>query len=289
MTITISMGIPGLDEIRPGTHMCALYSGPAERDRLLFPFLREGIRQGDKCLYLIDDAEVASSVRDRVEGQPGRDHPPRSEQLDVNRTSDAYLESGRFSVEHMRSFLSGRMMPGAESDFPMLRAAGEMSWVLLPQLGGADDLLVYESAVNQLVEDVPAVFMCMYDLQGLGVSMLVDVLRTHPKVLLDRTVLDNPHYVTQVEDSAVDGSGTTQYPLAKVPTQRTRTASDPWRLLTDAELRVAELVAGGLTNRNIADYLNLSPHTIDAHLKHIYVKLNLHSRVELTVLALQHH
>jgi DNA-binding CsgD family transcriptional regulator len=189
----------------------------------------------------------------------------------------------------MRSFLSGRMMPGAESDFPMLRAAGEMSWVLLPQLGGADDLLVYESAVNQLVEDVPAVFMCMYDLQGLGVSMLVDVLRTHPKVLLDRTVLDNPHYVTQVEDSAVDGSGTTQYPLVKVPTQRTSTASDPWRLLTDAELRVAELVAGGLTNRNIADYLNLSPHTIDAHLKHIYVKLDLHSRVELTVLALQHH
>jgi MEDS: MEthanogen/methylotroph, DcmR Sensory domain len=168
MTITISMGIPGLDEIRPGTHMCALYSGPAERDRLLFPFLREGIREGDKCLCLIDDAEVASSVRDRVEGQPGGDQPPRSEQLYVNRTSDAYLESGRFSVEHMRSFLSGRMIPAAESDFPMLRAAGEMSWVLLSQPRGADDLFVYESAVNKIVDDKPAVFMCMYDLHARG-------------------------------------------------------------------------------------------------------------------------
>jgi DNA-binding NarL/FixJ family response regulator len=47
-------------------------------------------------------------------------------------------------------------------------------------------------------------------------------------------------------------------------------------------------VAGGLTNRNIAEYLNLSPHTVDAHLKHTFTKLNIHSRVELTVLALEH-
>ena len=47
-------------------------------------------------------------------------------------------------------------------------------------------------------------------------------------------------------------------------------------------------MAGGLTNRNIAEYVNLSPHTVDAHLKHIYIKLDIHSRVELTVLALQH-
>ena len=78
----------------------------------------------------------------------------------------------------------------------------------------------------------------------------------------------------------------TTYPLAKVPKPRT---GNPWRTLTDAELRIAELVAGGLTNRNIAEYLDLSPHTVDAHLKHTYTKLNIHSRVELTVLALQHH
>ena len=55
--MAVSMGIPGIDEIRPGMHICALYTGAAERDRLLFSFLREGIREGDKCLCLIDDAE----------------------------------------------------------------------------------------------------------------------------------------------------------------------------------------------------------------------------------------
>ena len=34
-----------------------------------------------------------------------------------------------------------------------------------------------------------------------------------------------------------------------------------------------------MTNRGIAECMFLSPHTIDAHLKHIYVKANIHSRV----------
>jgi len=54
--------------------------------------------------------------------------------------------------------------------------------------------------------------------------------------------------------------------------------------LTDAELRVSTCVARGMTNRSIAEELYLSHHTVDAHLK-----LDIHSRVELTVLAMQHH
>jgi DNA-binding CsgD family transcriptional regulator len=64
--------------------------------------------------------------------------------------------------------------------------------------------------------------------------------------------------------------------------------ADSWQCLTATERRVAALVAGGMTNRGIAECMFLSPRTIDAHLKHIYVKVNIHSRVELAVLTLQH-
>ena len=83
-----------------------------------------------------------------------------------------------------------RLTQAAESEFPLLRAAGEMSWVLQQPEGG-EDFFAYESAVNQLVEDKPAVFMCMYDLRRFGIRMLVEVLKTHPKGLLDGMVLDN--------------------------------------------------------------------------------------------------
>jgi DNA-binding CsgD family transcriptional regulator len=59
-----------------------------------------------------------------------------------------------------------------------------------------------------------------------------------------------------------------------------------WASLTDTELAVAERVAGGLTNREAGAQLYLSPHTIDFHLRQIFRKLDVRSRVELTRLVL---
>ena len=55
-----------------------------------------------------------------------------------------------------------------------------------------------------------------------------------------------------------------------------------WASLTATELSVAELVAEGLTNRQVADKLYLSPHTVGFHLRQVFRKLEISSRVELT-------
>jgi hypothetical protein len=69
----VSTGIPGV-EIRPGTHLCAFCSDPTERDELLFPFLREGIRVGEKCLCYIEEMEPPRYAPERS-GHPA---PPMS-------------------------------------------------------------------------------------------------------------------------------------------------------------------------------------------------------------------
>jgi DNA-binding CsgD family transcriptional regulator len=58
-----------------------------------------------------------------------------------------------------------------------------------------------------------------------------------------------------------------------------------WEALTDAERRVADLVAGGLANREVAERLFLSRYTVETHLKHVFVKLGVSSRAELAALA----
>jgi len=58
-----------------------------------------------------------------------------------------------------------------------------------------------------------------------------------------------------------------------------------WAALTDAEAAVARLVAEGLTNRQVAERLFVSSHTISSHLRRVFAKLEISSRVDLARLA----
>lgn len=58
-------------------------------------------------------------------------------------------------------------------------------------------------------------------------------------------------------------------------------APDPAAVLTAQQLMVARMAAEGATNREIADRLNLSPRTIDHHLRGVFARLGIRSRIEL--------
>ena len=97
-----------------------------------------------------------------------------------------------------------------------------------------------------------------------------------------------------VEDSKVVGAlvrlSASECSAGSGPAGAGRLALRPtfgWGSLTPAEEAVSELVAEGLTNREVAEKLYLSPHTVDSHLRHIFRKLDITSRVQLARLMSQ--
>jgi DNA-binding NarL/FixJ family response regulator len=55
-----------------------------------------------------------------------------------------------------------------------------------------------------------------------------------------------------------------------------------WNRLTAREIEVAQLVAMGKRNKEVASEMHLSRYTVETHLKNIYDKLQIQSRTELT-------
>ena len=70
-----------------------------------------------------------------------------------------------------------------------------------------------------------------------------------------------------------------------VPRERAETG---WAAMTDSELAVARRVAQGLTNREVAEQLFVSPHTVSSHLRSIFAKLDINSRLALARVAAEH-
>ncbi|MFN2555321.1 MAG: LuxR C-terminal-related transcriptional regulator, partial [Nitriliruptorales bacterium] len=77
--------------------------------------------------------------------------------------------------------------------------------------------------------------------------------------------------------------------LARVEMLSRRVAADTASGLTARELQVLALVATGKTNREIAQKLVISDHTVRRHLQNIFAKLGVSSRAAATAYALQHH
>jgi DNA-binding CsgD family transcriptional regulator len=63
--------------------------------------------------------------------------------------------------------------------------------------------------------------------------------------------------------------------------------AEGWESLTDSERDTARLVAQGLTNQQVASQLFVSSHTVAFHLRQVFRKLGIRSRVELTRVALE--
>jgi DNA-binding NarL/FixJ family response regulator len=65
-------------------------------------------------------------------------------------------------------------------------------------------------------------------------------------------------------------------------------AVEPLAQLTPREMDVIQLLAEGLSNKQIAQRLSISPRTVNFHLDNIYSKLGVTSRTEAAIYALRH-
>jgi DNA-binding CsgD family transcriptional regulator/tetratricopeptide (TPR) repeat protein len=72
-----------------------------------------------------------------------------------------------------------------------------------------------------------------------------------------------------------------QYGIRRGPRTKHRVVRSGWDSLTVSEAKVADLVAEGMSNRQIAERLVLSTRTVESHVSHILAKLGVRSRVDI--------
>jgi len=190
---SMALGINDIDT-SVGTHICGFYHGRRELESILFPYLEAGVRGGEKTVCLIDSQrpeEVLDSLRMGVNVEVAL----AAQQLEVKHSSESYLATGEFK---MRDWIDQLRTLSADSverqGFPRMRAVGEMSWALR-SFPGSEDLFAYESEVNRFVDSYQVLYFCLYDVDHISGSMVMDAIKTHPQILIGGCLLENPYYM----------------------------------------------------------------------------------------------
>ena len=195
MTGTVPSGI---DEISllPGHHVCAFYRGDADRDRLLSGYLGAGLAAGDKCICVVDSELTAKRIQSLTRSSDGPGHAGR--QLDIHLPESTYLAGGEFTTSHMLTFWTEGMMKAELEGYSFFRLAGEMTWALR-DAPGVENLISYESELNRVTSSHPVVVLCLYDLDLFSGEVVINVVKTHPQVLVRGVLVENPYYLAPDE------------------------------------------------------------------------------------------
>jgi MEDS: MEthanogen/methylotroph, DcmR Sensory domain len=173
--------------LRDHYHACAFVNGPVEERQVIDPFLVEGMRRGEKAVYIVDPAQ-----RDDHHARLATS-APSAELLDVTTWNDAHLKGGSFDSARMMADLEDMIRDHAASGRPPMRVVGQMGWILSAP-PGIEQLVAYEASVNEVLNRGKTPTVCVYDVRRLSGALLMDLLRAHPLTVMNGVLHENPFY-----------------------------------------------------------------------------------------------
>ncbi len=175
--MTKEPSIRTLAELKPGDHLCCLYRTEEEHRALLTPFLRQGLEQGEKVIYIVDARTEAIINGYLQDNGIAVDPYSASGQLKILTVDDAYMREGVFDPDGMIQLLRREMERALAEGYKALRVTGEMSWALR-EPSGSGRLIEYEAKLNDFFPGSQCLAICQYDMRLFEPEVLLDVLST---------------------------------------------------------------------------------------------------------------
>jgi PAS domain S-box-containing protein len=128
--------------------------------------------------------------------------------LAVINKKDAYLKNGYFDPDEMIQFLADSTKLAKKEGYSALRVTGEMTWMPGREKGNKR-LIEYEAKLSRFFPKYDCSALCQYSRHRFSSSILLDVIRTHPLVIVGSTVCKN-FYQIPVEEFFKEGRGTAE-------------------------------------------------------------------------------
>ena len=176
-------------------HICAFFNSMDEEHRVLGSFYSDGFDRGEKATHIVD-AEHRDPYLKRL-AEDGIDVKKMIDigQLEVLPWTDMYVRDHRFDQDAMLASVEELIRSGASAGYTHTKLVGHhMDWVFADK-PAVNSLLEYEARLNDLLSKYSAPVVCNYDLSKVSASVAIDIIRTHPLVIIGGLLRENPFFV----------------------------------------------------------------------------------------------
>jgi PAS domain S-box-containing protein len=186
--------IKAIEQLQLHDHPCLIYETRAERLAVVVPFIRIGLEGNERCLCFAPETSVEIILEELTAGGIDTADALARGMLFIPAIHDIYGKDEPFIPEQVLEFLDQAVKDAKKDGLTGLRLIGEMPWAL-EGTSGIEPLMEYEARLNDFIHshDMPA--LCLYDRARFSPESLLDVIRTHPKVIFGKVVSRNYSYL----------------------------------------------------------------------------------------------
>ena len=179
-------------------HVCAFFTSDEEEYRVLLPFIKGGFEFGDKAIHVVNPGQHGDHLQRLAAVGIDSAAAQQRGQFELRTNTDTYLRDGRFDQDRMLEAFEQLASGNAKGGFRLSRIVCRMDWAAE---GGShvDNLVEFESRVNHVWRHHEDAVICTYHLGKFGGDTVIDIMRTHPMVIIGGILQQNPFYVPPEE------------------------------------------------------------------------------------------
>jgi PAS domain S-box-containing protein len=200
-----------VEDLRIGDNACFIYSNGDEHKAVVVPFVRAGLEQRQRVLYIYDSQSPENAMAVLRDGGVDIDRADGRGQMVFLSAKQMYGKGGGFSAERALDQLHAMTAMALADGWTALRVTSEMTWTLR-QTQGTERLLEHEGRMGAFFRDCAALGMCQYHRDKFPPEALLDVLLAHPVAVLGTEAVHNFYFTPQAE---ISGSWRSEATLVK--------------------------------------------------------------------------
>ena len=180
-------------EVEAGEHLLSIYQTRNEQVSVAADYLAAGLRNNEQCVC-IGDESLAQEIRTAL-GERGIDTASVivNGQLLFLVAAEFYYDQERLKLDHIAHALHDAIGDALNSGFCALRVVGE-NFGLFAHPYEVEVWAEYEARINDELKGKPTIALCQYDQMRVPGHLLVNMIKTHPKVVVGGILHDNPFY-----------------------------------------------------------------------------------------------
>ena len=176
-------------------HICAFFNGLDEEHRVLGSFYKDGFDRGEKATHIVAAENREGYLKRLAEAGTDVQRMMETGQLEVLPWTDMYVRDHRFDQDAMLASVEKIIQSGAGAGYARTKLVGHhMDWLFLDQ-PAVQNLVEYEARLNGLLSKYDDPVVCNYDSSKFGASVALDIMRTHPLVIIGGLLRENPFFV----------------------------------------------------------------------------------------------